>query len=42
MGRICAWSLDLTQKQLDGLKDILGNFDLWKKNDELAFASSPR
>ncbi len=27
--------LGLTQTQLDGLKDILGNFDLWKKNDEL-------
>ena len=27
--------LGLTQTQLDGLKDILGNFDLWKKSDEL-------
>jgi len=27
--------LGLTQKQLEGLKDILGNFDLWKKSDEL-------
>lgn len=27
--------LGLSQKQLDGLKDILGNFDLWKKSDEL-------
>jgi len=27
--------LGLTQAQLDGLKDILGNFDLWKKSDEL-------
>ncbi len=25
----------LTQTQLDGLKEILGNFDLWKKSDEL-------
>ena len=25
----------LSQTQLDGLKDILGNFDLWKKSDEL-------
>jgi histidyl-tRNA synthetase len=25
----------LTQMQLDGLKDILGNLDLWKKSDEL-------
>ena len=30
-----ALELGLTQAQLDGLKDILGNFDLWKKNDEL-------
>ena len=30
-----ALELGLTQPQLDGLKDILGNFDLWKKNDEL-------
>ena len=27
--------MGLTQAQLDGLKDILGNFDLWKKSDEL-------
>jgi len=25
----------VSQTQLDGLKDILGNFDLWKKSDEL-------
>jgi histidyl-tRNA synthetase len=25
----------LSQTQLDGLKNILGNFDLWKKSDEL-------
>ncbi len=25
----------LSQAQLNGLKDILGNFDLWKKSDEL-------
>ncbi len=30
-----ALELGLTQKQLDGLKDILGNLDLWKKSDEL-------
>ena len=30
-----ALELGLTQPQLDGLKGILGNFDLWKKNDEL-------
>ena len=30
-----ALELGLTQTQLDGLKDILGNFDLWKKSDEL-------
>ncbi len=30
-----ALELGLTQKQVDGLKDILGNFDLWKKSDEL-------
>lgn len=30
-----ALELGLTQKQLDGLKDILGNFELWKKSDEL-------
>lgn len=30
-----ALELGLTQSQLDGLKEILGNFDLWKKNEEL-------
>jgi histidyl-tRNA synthetase len=30
-----ALEMGLTQAQLDGLKDILGNFDLWKKSDEL-------
>lgn len=30
-----ALELGLTQKQVDGLKDILGNFDLWKKSAEL-------
>ncbi len=30
-----ALELGLDQKQVDGLKDILGNFDLWKKSDEL-------
>lgn len=30
-----ALELELTQKQVNGLKDILGNFDLWKKSDEL-------
>jgi histidyl-tRNA synthetase len=30
-----ALELGLTQTQLDGLKNILGNFDLWKKSDEL-------
>ncbi|MDP1779016.1 MAG: HisS family protein, partial [Anaerolineales bacterium] len=30
-----ALEVGLTQKQVDGLKDILGNFDLWKKSDEL-------
>jgi histidyl-tRNA synthetase len=30
-----ALELGLTQSQLDGLKDILGNYDLWKKSDEL-------
>lgn len=32
-----AYVLDsgLSQTQLNGLKDALGNFDLWKKNDEL-------
>lgn len=30
-----ALELGMTQSQLDGLKDILGNFDLWKKSEEL-------
>lgn len=30
-----ALALGLDKKQLGGLKDILGNFDLWKKSDEL-------
>ena len=30
-----ALELGLDQSQLGGLKDILGNFDLWRKNDEL-------
>lgn len=30
-----ALEVGLSQSQLDGLKGILGNFDLWKKNDEL-------
>lgn len=30
-----ALELGLTQNQVDGLKNILGNFDLWKKSDEL-------
>ena len=30
-----ALELGLNQKQTDGLKDILGNFDLWKRSDEL-------
>lgn len=30
-----AFELGLNQTQLDGLKNILGNFDLWKKSDEL-------
>ena len=30
-----AFDLGLNQTQLDGLKDILGNFDLWKKSEEL-------
>lgn len=30
-----ALELGLTQMQVDGLKDILGNFELWKKSDEL-------
>ena len=30
-----ALELGLTQAQLDGLKDILGNYNLWKQSDEL-------
>ncbi len=30
-----ALELGLNQKQLDGLKDILGNYELWKRSDEL-------
>ena len=30
-----ALELGLTQKQLDGLKDILGNYELWKRSEEL-------
>lgn len=30
-----ALELGLIQRQLDGLKDILGNYELWRKNDEL-------
>ena len=30
-----ALELGLTQAQVDGLKDILGNLELWKKSDEL-------
>ena len=30
-----ALELGLNQSQLDGLKNILSNFDLWKKSDEL-------
>jgi len=30
-----ALEIGLTQNQLDGLKEILGNNDLWKKSDEL-------
>jgi histidyl-tRNA synthetase len=30
-----ALELGLNQTQLDGLKNILGNFELWKKSDEL-------
>ncbi|MEO8355765.1 MAG: histidine--tRNA ligase [Chloroflexota bacterium] len=30
-----ALEMGLTQRQLDGLKDILGNYELWKKSDEL-------
>ena len=30
-----ALELGLTQTQLDGLKNMLGNYDLWKRSDEL-------
>ena len=30
-----ALEIGLGQAQLDGLKDVLGNFDLWKESDEL-------
>jgi len=30
-----ALELGMNQSQVDGLKDILGNFDLWKKSEEL-------
>ena len=30
-----ALELGLTQRQLDGLKSMLGNYDLWKQSDEL-------
>jgi histidyl-tRNA synthetase len=30
-----ALELGLTQSQLDGLKEVLGNFELWKESDEL-------
>lgn len=30
-----ALEVGLVQKQVDGLKNILGDFDLWKKSDEL-------
>jgi len=30
-----ALEVGLTQSQLDGLKEILGNFELWKESDEL-------
>ncbi len=32
---IYAFDLGMNQTQLDGLKNILGNLDLWKKSDEL-------
>ncbi len=31
-----ALELGLTQRQLDGLKDILGNYELWKRSEELS------
>lgn len=31
-----ALEIGLAQSQLDGLKNILGNFDLWKQSDELS------
>jgi len=30
-----ALEIGLSQKQLNGLKDLLGNFELWKESDEL-------
>jgi histidyl-tRNA synthetase len=30
-----ALEIGLTEKQRDGLKDVLANYDLWKKSDEL-------
>ena len=30
-----ALEVGLTEKQLDGLKELLGNFDLWKQSEEL-------
>ncbi|MCI0550756.1 MAG: histidine--tRNA ligase [Anaerolineae bacterium] len=30
-----ALEVGLSQSQLDGLKNVLGNYDLWKKSDEL-------
>ncbi|RIK29721.1 MAG: histidine--tRNA ligase [Anaerolineae bacterium] len=30
-----ALEIGLSQKQLDGLKELLGNFDLWKQSEEL-------
>ena len=30
-----ALELGLTQKQLEGLKDILGNYELWQRSEEL-------
>lgn len=32
---VYALELGLTQSQIDGLKNILGDFDLWKKSNEL-------
>jgi histidyl-tRNA synthetase len=33
---VYALEIELTQIQLDGLKDMLGNYDLWKQSDELS------